>query len=62
MKNDEAEVQIGLVGNNRSMKERQRTSDKVLAVLRTFSGMIAHFAAFGFTVYIAYISQPGSSK
>ena len=62
MKNDDTEVQISLTENVQLMKDQQKKGDKVLAFLRTLSGMLAHVIAFGFTSYIVYISQPGSSK
>ena len=56
-----AEDAVALVEVAPQMRERPNKADKVLAGLRTISGMVAHIAALGFTIYICIISQPGSS-
>ena len=58
----DVQVKVGSKENVPLMKDRQKKGDKVLAFLRTVSGMLAHAVAVGFTFYIVYIAQPGSSK
>ncbi|XP_076824000.1 transmembrane reductase CYB561D2-like [Clavelina lepadiformis] len=56
----DCEVAVGH-SKEKLMKENHRKGDKILAALRTFSGMVAHVAAVGFTLFMFYISKPGTS-